>query len=132
MGTLYGESIDVDSPFFARLTDDEAIFSQALLLRLSTQRGRYWADTEYGLDLAGYVNDGLTPDAIARMPIEVASELEKDERVGSVSVTAAVTDGPQGVAVRLGIQVTPVEGATFTFVVAASAVTVELITLGSA
>jgi phage baseplate assembly protein W len=131
VGLLYGESIDIDSPFGARLTDDQAILTQAILMRLSTQRGLYWADPEYGLLLSGYVNEGLTPDALARIPQEVQSELEKDERVASASVTAAVTNGPQGVSMTLGIKVTPVQGQDFAFVVAASAVTVDLITRGS-
>ncbi len=132
MGLLYGETLDIDSAFFRRLTDDQAILIQAMVMRLSTKRGFYWADPEYGYALTDLVNEGLTTDALARIPIEVQSELEKDERVAAVFVTATITNGAQGVAVRLGIQVTPVEGKTFNFVVAASAVTVDLITLGSA
>jgi phage baseplate assembly protein W len=131
VGVLYGESINVDSPFFARLTDDQAILTQAILLRLSTKRGFYWADPEYGLSLADYINDGLTPDALARLPVEVQSELEKDERIASAAVSAAITETPQGAAVNLSIRVTPVEGKTFTFVLAASAVTVDLLTVGN-
>ena len=131
MGTLYGESINVTSPFFARLTDDEAILTQAILLRLSTKRGFYWADPEYGLSLADFVNDGLTPDALARLPLEVQSELEKDERIASASVSADIVTTPQGASVSLSIRVTPVDGKTFAFVLAASAVTVELLTTGN-
>ncbi|MFS8068763.1 MAG: hypothetical protein ACMG6S_20575 [Byssovorax sp.] len=131
MGTLYGESINVDSPFFARLTDDQAILTQAILLRLSTKRGFYWADPEYGLSLADFINDGLTPDAIARLPMEVQSELEKDERIAGAAVSAAITTTPQGASVSLSIRVVPVDGSAFTFVLAASAVTVELLTIGN-
>ena len=131
MGDLYGETIDINSPFFARLTADEAIFAQALTMRLSTKRGFYWADPEYGLLLSDYVNEGLTPDALARLPLEVQLELEKDERVGSAAVKPSLTTGPQGAAVELLITVTPVEGKVFAFVVAADAVTVDLITVGS-
>jgi phage baseplate assembly protein W len=128
MGLLYGETIDIDSPFGARLTDDQAILTQAILMRLSTKRGMYWLDTEYGLPLSGYVNDGLTIDALARIPHEVTAELEKDPRIGSASVVAKQTTGPQGVSMTLGIQVTPVEGQAFTFVVAVSALTIDIMT----
>lgn len=131
MGTLYGESLNVDSPFFARLTDDQSILTQAILLRLSTKRGFYYADPEYGLSLADYINDGMTPDALARLPLDVQSELEKDERIAGVVVVPSLTTTPQGVGVSLSIRVTPVDGSTFTFVLAANAVTVEILTLGN-
>lgn len=131
MGTLYGESLNVDSPFFARLTDDQSILTQAILLRLSTKRGLHWADPEYGLSLADYINDGMTPDALARLPLDVQSELEKDERLASAVVVPSLTTTPQGVGVSLSIRVTPVDGSTFTFVLAANAVTVEILTLGN-
>lgn len=132
MGLLYGETVNIDSPFFAVLSNDQAILMQAILMRLNTARGTYWADPEYGLALTDYVNEGLTPDALARIPVEVQSELEKDERVAGAFVKASITYGKNGVAVSLNIQITPVEGKEFDFVLAASAVTVDLITLGSA
>jgi hypothetical protein len=131
VGTLYGETVNIDSPFFAKLTDDQAILTQAILMRLNTARGTYWADTEYGLALSNYINDGLTLDKLATIPREVQSELEKDDRVAGAFVRADLANGPMGVSVTMTIQITPVEGKKFDFTIAASAVTVELITVGS-
>lgn len=133
MGAL-GETIDIGSKLFRRLRDDQAILAQAILMRLTTRRGTYWDDPEYGLLVADYLNAGLTPDTLARIPFEVQSELEKDERIERVEVRVdmATATAPAGARLRLTFLVTPATGGPFAFVLAVSELSVDILTTGKA
>jgi phage baseplate assembly protein W len=133
VANVYGETIDIRSPFFARLTDDQQILSQAILMRLSTRRGTYWSDPGYGLSVQDLLAAGLTVDALARIPAEVRAQLEQDERIRAVSVAPRVeTLGVGKVRLLLDLTVTPSRGPTFSRTVAVTDLTVELLTRGSA
>lgn len=112
----YGESINIFSPMFRRLTEDEAILSQALYMRLDTRRGFYWDDPEYGLSVDDLLNAGLTSDALVNLSAAIKSECEKDERVSSVTVVPAVNQTPGGYEVSPDIRVFPLSGGSFQFV----------------
>jgi hypothetical protein len=60
VGDLYGTTIDAADPFFGILTDDQAILTQACVLRLQTRRGTLWTDPEYGDAIMEVLQDGLT------------------------------------------------------------------------
>ncbi|AUX33211.1 uncharacterized protein SOCE836_053650 [Sorangium cellulosum] len=47
--SAYGESINIDSPTFRRTRDPARIIAQAIEMRLSTRRGTYIDDPDYGL-----------------------------------------------------------------------------------
>lgn len=128
MGDLYGVTIDVNTPFFQTLTDDQAILVQALVLRLSTARGTYWDDPEYGLDLTVYANEGLTEDRLATIGLEIKAEVEKDERVSSAEVDLISTSNASGVVLEAAIRVTPTGEEDIEFKLAITDVTVELLT----
>lgn len=101
---------------FRRLTEDEAILSQALYMRLDTRRGFYWDDPDYGLSVDDLLNAGLTSDALVNLSAAIKSECEKDERVSSVTVVPAVNQTPGGCEVSPDIRVFPLSGGTFQFV----------------
>jgi phage baseplate assembly protein W len=129
----YGETLDIKSPFFARLSDDQAILSQAILMRLSTRKGTYWADPGYGINVSEYLLADLTPDAIARIPYEIQAELEKDERIAAVKVSASITKTTAGgVKLYVDLKVTPSTAQTFSMTLSVTDLTVELLTRGSA
>jgi len=132
MGALYGEEIRIDDPFFGPLTDDRQILAEALYMRLTTARGTFYNDSEYGLAVTNYVNEGLTADAIARIPAEVQDELGKDPRVAAVEVTPTITGKLSSLKIKLDIRITPVEGDDFTLILAADASAVEFLALGGA
>lgn len=128
----YGTTIDINDPFFRPLTDDRAILTQAIVMRLDTQRATYWTDPEYGLPVTNLLNEGLTDKRLARIPAEIAAELEKDERIAAVDVTTRIDGKSPSLRIILALRVSPVEGDTFPLTLAISDLTVELLTKGAA
>ena len=66
--------------------------AQSIWRRLSTPHGRLLDDASYGYDLAGEINDDLSPLQIARISTRIVSECKKDERVRDAKVSA-IFDG---------------------------------------
>jgi phage baseplate assembly protein W len=125
----YGQTIDISSPFFARLENDQRILAQAVYRRLNTKKGSLWTDPTYGISVQDYVLAGLTTDALARIPAEVQAELEQDERIGSAAVTATRTRTEAGgYALELTITITPKTSGTFSLVLAVSELSVQILT----
>ena len=89
--TYYRETVDTTSPNFARLTGDDAILQQAILLCLSTRRGAYWSAPDYGCSLRSYLLKGLTQTQLAQIPQEVAAALELDERIARADVSVSAS-----------------------------------------
>lgn len=133
MANLYGISVDASSPFFRRLTDDNAILRQWVALQFRTRLGFFWSAPELGADLQGYVLRGLTADRLAAIPAEVQAALGEDQRIASVVVTASQTFTAVGaVALSLAIVVTPKSAslAPFSLTAVTSADVVTTITRG--
>jgi len=129
----YGESIDIDDPTLRATTSASLILADAIVMRLDTARGSDWSDPEYGLMVTSYIGDALTPDALARIPADVAAELRKDERINDVDVRATTAQLPLGgYRVALDMTVHPVVGPSFPLTLAISSVTVEILTRGAA
>ncbi|MFO0588842.1 MAG: hypothetical protein U0441_14930 [Polyangiaceae bacterium] len=112
----YGETINIDSPLFRRLSDDAAILAQALNMRLDTEKGTYWDDPDYGLSVSNYENAGLTSESLAYVASAIKSECEKDERVSSAAVDPGLEIIEGGYALRPKIKIFPVTGDAFSFV----------------
>lgn len=106
MGALFGTSIDART--LRPLTDDGLILRQWIQLILETQIGVYWSAPECGGSLRTYVLRGLTPDALAAIPVETRAAFLEDERIADADVTAVSTfTGGGGAAVKLAIKITP-------------------------
>lgn len=131
MGVLYGQTVNVKSKLFRKLTDDEAILAQAAELRLGTKRGTYWTDPEYGLLCTDYVNEGVTRETLARIPNEVSAELEKDERIATATVAPTLARTESGAAILLAITIEPVAGPSFDMTLSVDGVSVSLLTRGA-
>jgi len=93
------------------------VVAQDCYRRLITPRGKLLGEPDFGLDLAGYLSKGMTPERILAIPGEVERELLKDERLESVEVTSSgVVNGTLFLAIRgmtgagpfkLGVDATP-------------------------
>lgn len=90
----------------------ERLLSDAIVRRLTTRRGSLpdarapgLRDLTYGLDLTSYLNRGITAQEIRALATKVRSELTKDDRIATVSVT--VTPSPTGDRLDLDLRVTP-------------------------
>jgi phage baseplate assembly protein W len=128
----FGETIDIRSPFFARLTGDQRVLAQAVLMRLDTKKGTLWTAPDYGISISDYVELGITADALARIPGDVRAELEKDERIEGAVVTASTTKNPGGgYALVLDIKITPAGGTVFSMTIAVDQLTIQLLTKGA-
>lgn len=79
--------------------------AQALVRRLITSRGSLRDDLGYGLDLRAEVNVGRTRADVIALAGQVRSEVEKDDRVTTASVT--VIPSPNGSRLEIRIVVQP-------------------------
>lgn len=129
---LFGETVAIGSRLFRRLRVDADILSQAIVMRLSTARGTLWTDPDYGLLLTDYLNEGLTADALARLPLEIQAQIEQDERITSVTAEVATTQGERGVRLTVALFVTASDGTTFPLTLGVDALGVEILTRGAA
>lgn len=91
------ESVD---PFSTRA------IAESILRELDTPRGGLVDDPDYGLDLRGAVNRGMTAADVRSLAERVRTVAEKDDRVSRASVT--VSPSPTGTTLRVEIRVTPV------------------------
>lgn len=70
-------------------TDSTDSLAQDLYHRQCTPRGSLPDDPDYGIDVLDLLHRGLTPDQLASLPLVVAAELRRDDRVSDVTVTAS-------------------------------------------
>lgn len=115
--------LDVNAP----PVSGTAALAQALAHRLVTPRGSLLDSAEYGFDVRAYINDSLDTADLRDIENGAIEELRADERVDDASVTATF-DGERLALVAL---VRPVVGRAFTFVLALSDATAELLTTGT-
>lgn len=90
----------------------EQLLSDAIVRRLSTARGSLpdtrapgLRDLSYGMDVTSYLHRGVTAQEIRGLAAKVRSEVTKDARIATVSVT--VTPSPTGDRLDLDLRVTP-------------------------
>ena len=60
---------------------------QNLCRRLTTPRGGLIYDLNYGYDLTGFINAGLTPEQVAAIQPTIVAEMLKDQRVLAAKAT---------------------------------------------
>lgn len=107
------------------------ILQNAIIRRLSTKRGTFWMDPNYGLDVVNYVNEALTNDALARIPIELKQEISKEERVRSCQVEITELSGPiDSRVLKVKIYIIANEIGPFNFTLAIDSLTVKALTGG--
>jgi hypothetical protein len=103
--------------------------AEALIRRLTTPRGGLPDDPDYGYDLRGMLNRGVTLAELRTVTGQARSECRKDDRVRDVDVSASFTLGNSTLSVA--IAVTPADPAvddfSFTFALTDSSVVIEVI-----
>lgn len=98
-------------------------YAHALFRRLITGRGTLLGDPNYGYDLSQFINDDVTNVDVARIANGVDNEFLKDERTKASRTISAFANG----VVTLSSLVTPKIGPTFRMVIAATALTTQLL-----
>lgn len=103
--------------------------AQSLLRRFLTRRGSLSSDLNYGLDLRGLLNTGLTLGQLAAIPNELELECTKDERVKSATASVEYTQASKSLRVSVSVEALDVSTSfDFVFVVSSSSVLLEKIT----
>jgi hypothetical protein len=110
------------------------LVAEAAYRRLTTPRGTLRGgeeEADYGLDLTELIGSAATKSDASALSGRIKSELSKDERISGVTVdVVAFADGPS-TSFTITIGATTNDG-PFTLVLAASAVTVELLGIKAA
>lgn len=104
------------------------ILAQALYRRIITPRGALIYDPNYGFDIRQYLNADVAQGDVARIAFNVDTEFRKDQRV--LRSASNVTFTAQGGLLTLFSSVTPLAQNSFSLVVVATAVTVQLLQAG--
>jgi hypothetical protein len=66
------------------------VLANACARRLITPRGTYVGDANYGYDIKQFLGDDLSPQQVGKIQSNIAAELQKDQRVQSVSAIAVL------------------------------------------
>ena len=103
--------------------------AEALIRRLITPRGSLPDDPDYGFDLRGMLNRGVTLAQLQAVSGQARSEVRKDDRVLDANVSAVFSN--QGSTLSVTIEVTPADvdndTFSFTFALTDSSVVIEVI-----
>jgi len=124
MATDYGTDLSLLtdlSPTMSTVSGRTAL-GQALARRLQTPRGRLLKHPNYGMDLAGRINDDLSQADIAAIASDVEAECSKDERVLACTAACVFAVGVLTVVITITDAAGP-----FPLVLAVSAVSVTLV-----
>lgn len=84
--------------------------AQAIARRLDCPRGKLPDDPDYGMDLRGYCNRGITAAEVRSLATRIQHEVAKDDRVASARVT--LTPSPTGSSLRVEIAIVPADPST--------------------
>lgn len=106
------------------------VLAQALVRRLETDRGTLVYAPDYGIGIRSWLNESVTARRIEELVALVEGECLADERIGAVAVKAVWL--PASSSLQLTIAITPADGVTppFQLVVAVSALSIDLLSLG--
>jgi len=94
----------------------------ALARRLMTPRGALHYDPQYGTDVRLYLNAGMTPQQMGQVQGDIASEVSKDERIDSPTVTVAFV----GSAMSITVACVTADG-PFDFIISVNKLTASLL-----
>jgi hypothetical protein len=98
---------------------------QAIARRLITPRGGLVDDPNYGLDLRGYVNRGVTQNSMLQLAAQVRAEALKDDRV--IDANVIVTGGLRSLTVTLELVLADYLSQTFSLVFFVTSDGIELL-----
>lgn len=126
---LWGSDIscvtDCDAAFTELRADNPLIVAQAVARRFLTPRRGLLDDDDYGLDLRGYCNRGVTRADLRTLQARCVAEAMKDERVTSASIDVQTTSASS---LSVSALITPADPSLspFTFVLSVDSETTLL------
>lgn len=105
------------------------VLVQSLICRQMCVRGTVIDAPNEGIDLRSYLRSGLTQAQLSDLPAVVQKELQRDQRVKSVTVTGNFNTETN--TLTMNETITPVTGSPFSLTLAVSSVTVTLLNLST-
>lgn len=123
----YGTDLSLGSDLTEDMTEVSGVtlLAESLVRRFTTPRGTLpdirgldLRDRNYGLDVASYLNRGVTAEEIRGLAANLRGEALKDPRLTAVTVT--VTPSPTGSSLAIEVQATP-RGSSESFALVLSA-----------
>lgn len=130
MSTNFGREIScTDSLRTGRFVSGARIVAEAAYRRLTTPRGMLRGgedEANYGLDLTELIGSVATKADAAALGGRISSELKKDERILTVTVTVTPIPGPVATQFDIAISADTTDG-PFVLQLSVSDVTVELL-----
>jgi hypothetical protein len=100
--------------------------AQALVRRLDCPRGALPDDKDYGVDLRSYCNRGVTANDLRSLGGQIKGELQKDDRVDTVTVRLAPSSTGTSLLVELAIRPVDARIGGFSLTLSASSASVLL------
>jgi len=126
----YGSDISCDSDIDPNVAEVDPFstlaIAQAIVRRLDTPRGSLPDDKDYGIDLRAYANRGVDTNAIESLAGQIRSELENDDRLGSVSVTVRPDSTGKSIGVELAVRPADPQTGGFGLTLSASSASILL------
>lgn len=104
---------DLREDFGEENHESQDAIGHAVLRRWITPRGQNPDDPDYGEDIRGFLNKGITTKDIREKAGKLKQEAEKDDRVGACTVT--LTPSPDGRELRVSAAIVPKDPAVETF-----------------
>ena len=88
--TDFGADLDLDDDLTPEMreTSGGRALAQAIRRRLSTPRGSVIDAPDYGFDVREMLSKGMTTEELAGVPDQVRAELEKEQRIETLTVKA--------------------------------------------
>jgi hypothetical protein len=126
---LWGSDVscvtDADAEYSELPANSPLIIAQAIVRRFLTPRGGLLDDADYGLDLRGYCNRGVTQQDLRTLQSRCVAEVNKDDRVSSATVGTSTTSANS---LSVSVRITPADPAfnPFTLVLAVDSETILL------
>lgn len=81
-----------------------AVVVQAIARRLTTPRGFFDDDPDYGLDVRGWLGGSFTQEYASSLRFLVESECEKDDRVAGAQANVSLLNSRLSIAITLTLE----------------------------
>jgi phage baseplate assembly protein W len=115
----------VFDPSMSLTDDDGVVLPEAVLKRLSTQKGTLSFHPDYGYDLRALLLSRIDQDALYRIKNNVERECEEDERILSATAQVSFNTQTKTLTVTIALET---DAGPFTLVLEATQLTVRLVT----
>jgi len=124
-----GAVIDLD-PYMGSVSGAMCV-AQSTARKLTSPRGSIWYAPGVGRDIRGMLNDKIDKRTLRVASAAIVSEVRTDDRIDPDTVDVVLTFDGVAKTLTVAVSAKTVDGASFSFVLAVSAVTVSLLEINA-